>query len=181
MGIGNIGNEYQGTRHNVGFDFIDELIGQYQVIEKKKLAYSDTYMLSVEDRKVLAVKPTTYVNLSGNALEELMRLYDFSLVNLLVIVDDFHLPLAKIRIRKKGSAAGHNGMKSIIAVIGENFTRLRFGIGPLPEDIGIVDFVLGKFTTEELEVYKEKLKESVKVVPSLITNGIDKTMNQFNS
>jgi len=182
LGIGNIGNEYVGTRHNAGFDFIDKLLEkEVSFAPRVEFQHSSTREITVNDNKVLLVKPNTYVNLSGIALDEVMSKYNVEVSNILVIVDDFHLPLGKIRIRKKGSSAGHNGMKSIISYIGDKFARVRIGIGPLPEELSVVDFVLGKFSNEELEVYIPTLNKSLDIVRTFVVDGIDKAMNQFNS
>lgn len=181
LGIGNIGSKYDGTRHNIGFDVVDLLIKDNDTVEKRVFKHSEAFILELGGEKTVLLKPNTYVNLSGLAAEEVLNEYDLTVEDMLVVVDDFHLPLGNMRFRGKGSAGGHNGLKSLIETCGGTFSRLRFGIGPLPEGESIVDFVLGRFEEDEQEPYSDALAKAVEAVPFYLENGLYDTMNKFNS
>ncbi len=181
IGIGNIGSDYEGTRHYIGFDVVDFLNENGVNSVERKFQHADVTEVTVGEYRVACVKPNTFVNLSGMAAEEALDIYALSVDDMLVVVDDFHLPLGSIRYRGKGSAGGHNGLKSLIESCGSSFARLRFGIGPLPEDQSIVDFVLGRFTSDEQTTYNETVDRASQSVSFYIENGLYNTMNQFNS
>ncbi len=181
LGIGNIGSEYEGTRHNIGFDVVDLLRKRADSATERTLKHSTVYELNFGDETFACLKPNTYVNLSGVAAEEALEKYDLTVDDLLVVVDDFHLSLGSIRYRGKGSAGGHNGLKSLIETCGGTFARLRFGIGPLPEEFSVVDFVLGEFTSDELPVYEEMVCRAAESIPYFSKEGLLNTMNQYNS
>lgn len=181
LGIGNIGTEYEGTRHNIGFDIVDLLTQNAPILERRSFEHSDVVELKIGDTCVACFKPNTYVNLSGIAATEVLNKYECTVEDMLVVVDDFHLPLGSIRYRGKGSAGGHNGLKSLIESCGEKFTRLRFGIGPLPEGVSIVDFVLGTFTDDEKDPYRESCLTAAQSIQFFMEHGLYDTMNRFNS
>ena len=152
VGLGNIGDKYKGTRHNLGFELLDiikERLGGSLIQAEVNFYWSETIF---DEKKVFLVWPSTYVNLSGIAVAEALDKFDLSKESLLVAYDDFSLPLGKIRFRLKGSSGGHNGMASIIkALETEEIFRLKMGIGPLPENTDPAEFVLSPFALEELE------------------------------
>jgi len=180
LGIGNVGAKYDGTRHNIGFDAV-ELLRKDCSLVTQSFEHGTAYELTLGDVKVACLKPNTYVNLSGFAAVEALNYYGLGSDDMLVVVDDFHQNLGTIRFRGKGSAGGHNGLKSLIESCGENFSRLRFGVGPLPEGESVVDFVLGKFTKEEEPLYAESIQRAAEAVKFFVNNGLTAAMNQFNS
>lgn len=180
FGLGNPGLKYRYTRHNVGFLILDHLA---HFFFKEFESESDLYKLAkidIDGNAVLLVKPTTYMNLSGIAVRSVIENYNIALENILVVVDDFNLPLGTIRIRSLGSDGGHNGLISIIEEIEENrFTRLRFGIGG-PEKDDVVEFVLGKFSSKEFSQLDELIDISANAVKDWVTKDIDELMNDYN-
>ncbi len=180
VGLGNIGYEYENTRHNIGFDVADALAKDLKVnFELKRLAhYTKT---KFKGRKVVIIKPTTYMNLSGKALRYWMQMEKVPQENVLVLVDDKDLPLAKLRLRHKGSDAGHNGLKDVALQLGNtNYNRLKFGIGNDFKPGQQVNFVLGKWTTEEKDVLPKAIANSVDIIKSFVASGVQRTMNQYN-
>ena len=180
VGLGNIGPEYELTRHNVGFLTVDQLAEARDAsFEIKKLAYHTDF--KYKGRQICLIKPTTYMNLSGKAVNYWMQHMKIPLDRTLVITDDIALPLGKLRLRAKGSPAGHNGLKNIEAVLGTNaYPRLRFGIGDDFHKGGQVDYVLSRFQPQEFEQLPELMQRANEMVLSFCTIGIDRTMNQFN-
>jgi PTH1 family peptidyl-tRNA hydrolase len=180
VGLGNIGDEYANTRHNIGFDvafsFVQKHGGQFKV---DKLAY--VAEVKWKGKIFVCVCPTTYMNLSGRAFKYWQEKEKVPLENTLTIVDDLALPLDKIRIRKSGSHAGHNGLKDIQNILGtDEYPKLRFGIGnQFPKGMQ-ADFVLGKWKQDEVPLVKLKIEKSVEIIESITTIGIDKTMTQYN-
>jgi len=184
FGLGNPERRYDGTRHNIGFEVIDGLRGILgdSVSPPKLCCEAECRTAGGADQKpVMLVKPLTYMNLSGDAVGALVSKYKLSAANCLVIVDDFNIPLGKIRFRKDGSHGGHNGLKSVTAAIGAGYPRLRAGIGPLPAGVTIIDFVLGRFDSGEREKVAEVVKTAAEAVLYMIENGIDSAMNRYNS
>jgi len=181
LGIGNIGEKYALTRHNAGFMITQKFVEKRGVCKKKNFKYSSVWECEFLDKKIVVCQPNTYVNLSGLAARELFDFYEISEEKMLVAVDDFNLNSGAIRFRQNGSDGGHNGLKSLIENSSKNFARLRFGIGPLPEDCAIIDFVLGKFGEEELKTVNEKLDLAVEAVECFLENGIVAAMNRYNS
>ncbi|MDI6600394.1 MAG: aminoacyl-tRNA hydrolase [Thermoanaerobacteraceae bacterium] len=178
VGIGNPGREYAMTRHNIGFMVVDELTARYNVSFKEKFKglIGETI---IGNEKVLLVKPLTYVNNSGHCVLDTVSFYKLSPQDIIVICDDINLPLGKIRIRKKGSDGGHNGMKSIIYNINsEDFPRVRIGIDSPQYDM--VSHVLGRFTEEEMAVMKDSIKKAADSVECIVKDGIDTAMNRYN-
>lgn len=182
VGLGNPGTAYQNTRHNIGFEVIDLLAGQenISVSEKKHKAIIGKGLIN--GQKVLLAKPQTYMNLSGESVRQLVDYYDIDPIEeLLVISDDISLEPGQIRLRKKGSAGGHNGLKNIIAHIGNgDFKRLRMGVGAKPEGYDLADYVLGHFSKEESDLMGEATKKAADAVRLLLLEGIDAAMNRFN-
>lgn len=179
-GLGNIGPEYHETRHNIGFMVVDAL-AKSAGISFSDGRYGFTATLPVKGRQLLLLKPSTYMNLSGNAVRYWLQKENIPLENLLVVVDDLALPFGTLRLKGKGSDAGHNGLKHIAATLGtQAYARLRFGIGndfPRGEQI---DYVLGHFTEDERSLLPQRLETAGEIVKSFCLAGIDITMNQFN-
>lgn len=179
IGLGNPGSDYKNTRHNVGFDMIDLLSGKYNInINRVKFKgmYGEGHIGS---EKVILLKPNTYMNLSGESAAEAVNFYKIPKENVIVIYDDISLETGRLRIRLKGSAGGHNGMKSIINHFGtDSFPRLKIGVGEPEYDM--ISHVLGKFTTEEKEKIDKVYKASVEAVEKIIKEGTVEAMNKFN-
>lgn len=180
VGLGNIGPEYHETRHNIGFMVVDALA------KKAGITFNDgrygfTTTLSVKGRQLILLKPSTFMNLSGNAVRYWMQKEKIALENVLVIVDDLALPFGTLRLKGKGSDAGHNGLKHIADILGtQNYARLRFGIGnDFPRGTQ-VDYVLGHFTDKDWETMAERLETAGEIVKSFCLAGINITMNQYN-
>ncbi len=180
VGLGNIGDEYAGTRHNVGFQVLDSMTEKDNVkFEKKRLAYIAES--KVKGRKLIYCKPTTYMNLSGRSVNYWLQKEKIPLNNLLIIVDDLALNFGSIRIKKKGGDAGHNGLTDIINTLGhQNFNRMRFGIGDEFSKGRQVEYVLGKWSAVEKEKLPERLDMMSEAIKSFISIGIDRTMNFYN-
>ena len=180
--LGNPGEKYENTRHNVGFMVADEL-GERQHAPIQKLKFRAlTNIFTISGEKVLVMKPVTYMNLSGEAVGEAARFYKLPPERVLVISDDVSLPLGKLRIRKGGSAGGHNGLKSIIQHLGtDQFPRIKVGVGQKPHpDYDMADWVLSKFAGEDLKTITEAIRKAADAVECLIQEGPDKAMNRFN-
>lgn len=179
VGLGNPGPEYEGTRHNIGFEVADALARERALKWEKEHKFRSKVALS-RDGRVFA-KPLTYMNLSGNAVARLMRHYRLEPGSILIIYDDTALPPGALRFRSGGSAGGHNGIKSIIEYLGtEAFPRLRLGIGPAPAESGLVDHVLGRFTAPEREEMEKVLEIAAEGVNYALSSGLDAAMNRFN-
>jgi peptidyl-tRNA hydrolase, PTH1 family len=180
VGVGNIGSEYAGTRHNIGFDIVDAFIRKHEGnFIPVKLA--DLSEIKWKARNMVCIKPSTYVNLSGKAVKYWMDKEKIAMENILVVLDDIALPIDKLRLRPSGSDAGHNGLKSIQEALGTNaFPKLRFGIGNDFPKGKQVEYVLGKWTEVELPIVKKKIEKSVEIIENFATIGIERTMNQYN-
>lgn len=180
VGLGNIGEEYRDTRHNIGFNVLDALAKASNIVFTDG-RYGATATLSIKGRTLILLKPSTYMNLSGNAVRYYMQKEKIALENVLVVVDDLALPFGTLRLKGKGSDAGHNGLKHIAATLGtENYARLRFGIGNDFPRGGQIDFVLGNFTEEDMKTMDQRLEMAGDIVKSFCLAGISLTMNQFN-
>ena len=181
-GLGNPKKEYENTRHNVGFEVVDALADRYgiRVIDRKHRALVGKGV--IEGQNVLLAKPLTYMNLSGESLREIIDYYkEDPETQLLVICDDISLDVGQLRIRKKGSAGGHNGLKNIIANLGtQDFMRLRVGVGEKPAGLDLADYVLGHFSKEEKEKMEVAYEKAVQAVRMAGLGEIDEAMNQFN-
>ena len=181
VGLGNIGREYADTRHNIGFMVADELANQAGMTwSTLKHAYYTEY--KQRGHNVFVIKPTTFMNLSGKAVNYWMQELKVPIQNVLVIVDDLAIPFGSLRIKPKGSAAGHNGLKSIEGSVGgQHYARLRFGIGDNYPKGRQVDYVLGPFDNEEQRELPALIEHSVKMVNSFINIGIELTMTNLNT
>ena len=180
VGLGNIGPEYHETRHNIGFMVIDALAKE-QGSTFKDGRYGFTTSFTVKGRQLILLKPSTYMNLSGNAVRYWMQKENIDLKNLLVVVDDLALPFGQLRLKGKGSDAGHNGLKHIAEILGtQAYARLRFGIGNEFPRGGQVDYVLGHFEAEDMKAMPERLKTAGDIVKSYCLAGLEITMNQYN-
>lgn len=182
IGLGNPGKNYLGTRHNVGFDTID-LLASRNNIYLNKIKFKSIYGEGIiGEEKVILLKPQTYMNNSGMAVLDVYNYYKLPVENILVIVDDVDIEFGTIRIRKKGSDGGHNGLKSIIYQLGiQNFPRIKIGIGKKREGQDLADFVLSRFSKEERPYIEEAVLNAAMAVETIIAYGIDKGMNQFNT
>ncbi|SRR5574344_1484028 len=182
VGLGNIGDEYAKTRHNVGFQILDALAGASNLVFDVNKRYGAIAEYKFKGRTFILLKPSTYMNLSGNAVRYWMQKENIPLENLLIIVDDLALPFAAIRIRGKGGDAGHNGLKHINQILGTNeYARVRFGIGDQFSKGQQVDYVLGTWTDEESKLLPERMDKVVQIIKSFGTVGLAQTMNQFNN
>ena len=180
VGLGNIGSEYDGTRHNIGFSVLDALAKASNVIFEDK-RYGFVGEMKVKGQQLVLLTPSTYMNLSGNAVRYWMNKENIPVERTLIIVDDLALPLGTLRMKPSGSDAGHNGLKHIAATLGtQAYPRLRFGIGNDFPKGGQVDFVLGHFSAEEQDALKERIEMAGEMIKSFCLAGINITMNQFN-
>lgn len=181
VGLGNIGDEYRETRHNIGFMVLDALAKASNIVFKDG-RYGATTTLSVKGRQLILLKPSTYMNLSGNAVRYWMQQEKIPLENVLVVVDDLALPFGSLRLKGKGSDTGHNGLKHIAATLGtQNYARLRFGIGNDFPKGAQVDYVLGNFDEEDRKQMPERLELAGEIIKSFCLAGLNLTMNQYNN
>ena len=182
-GLGNPGAKYEMTRHNAGFLAIDLLAVKEDLKINKLKFHSLIGDIKIGDSKCLVMKPQTFMNSSGEAIGEAAKFYKIPPENVIVISDDISLDVGKIRIRRKGSAGGHNGLKSIIAHLGsEDFTRIKVGVGKKPSaDYDLVDWVLGRFTKELESDLKTALENAVSAIPYIVKGDTDQAMNLYNS
>lgn len=182
VGLGNIGDEYENTRHNIGFKILDALCRASNIVFNINKRYGALAQYKLKGRTFILLKPSTYMNLSGNAVRYYMQNEKIPLENLLIIVDDIALPLGTIRIRAKGGDAGHNGLKHINEILGTNaYARVRFGIGDNFNKGQQVDYVLGTWTEEEEKILPQRIEKVLQIIESFGTIGLDRTMNQFNN
>ena len=183
VGLGNPGKKYENTRHNAGFLAIDALAEKYgiHISEKKHKALCGSGV--IEGNKVILVKPETYMNLSGESVRSVMDFYKIDPEeDMLIIYDDISLAPGNIRIRKKGSAGGHNGIKSIIAHTGtQNFMRVKVGVGEKPSGWDLADYVLGHFSDEDNTKLKEIMPDIIQAITLMVQGDVDKAMNDFNA
>jgi PTH1 family peptidyl-tRNA hydrolase len=181
VGLGNPTREYQATRHNVGWDVITRISDDCRIPLDSKRHKAICGHGYIEGEKVVLAQPVTYMNLSGESVRELADFYKVTPNEIIVIYDDVSLEVGQLRIRKKGSAGGHNGMKSIIAHLGtDEFPRIKVGIGDKPKDWDLADYVLSRFQGEEQPAIRDALKNSSDACRMIITSGIDAAMNQYN-
>ncbi len=180
VGLGNIGEKYAATRHNIGFKILDEIAAKEAVsFESEKLGAIATFRF--KGRTFILLKPSTYMNLSGKAVKYWLTKENIPIENLLVICDDLNLPFGAIRVKAKGSDGGHNGLKDITAVLQtQEYARFRFGVGSEFSKGRQVDFVLGEWDKNELKSLPERLDRSTEIVKSFGTAGLNNTMNTFN-
>lgn len=180
VGLGNPGKEYENTRHNVGFDVVD-MIGKKYNIDINREKFNGAYGEGIiEGEKVILLKPLTYMNLSGESVRGFVNFYKLNSENVIVIHDDISLEVGRLRIRGKGSAGGHNGMKNIILNLGTDlFTRVKIGVGQ-PQG-GLVSHVLGKFVEDDRKLAEKTFEEAIPAVECIIKQGITSAMNSYNS
>ena len=179
-GLGNIGAEYLGTRHNIGFRVVNQLVESVngQFTDER---YGAIARIRVKSAELIVLKPNTFMNLSGNAVRYWLQKENIPVENLLVVVDDLALPFGHLRLKPQGSDAGHNGLKNIAQLLNtQNYARLRFGIGYDFPRCGQIDYVLGKFPPEQLQQMLEILNRAVEIIKSFCLAGIQITMNQYN-
>ena len=182
VGLGNPGKEYEGTRHNIGFEVVDALVNTGDENLFKSGRYGEMARIKHRGRTLVVLKPSTYMNLSGNAVKYWLDKEKIPVEKLLVVVDDLALPTGALRLRKKGSSGGHNGLENIIAKLGtQNFARLRIGIGNEYAKGQQVDFVLGKWTEEEREILVKKIPVAVEMIKSFAFAGPDRTATLYNN
>jgi len=181
-GLGNPTLKYSKTRHNVGFETIDVLARKYGIKVKKKQFRALTGEGFIDGEKVILVKPMTYMNNSGEAVSEIVKYYKIDPdKELIIISDDLNLDVGVLRIRAKGSAGGHNGLKSIIKCVGsECFDRVRIGVGKVPAGTDVITHVLTRFSRADRVIVKESFEVAADAIVSIISDGIDKTMSKFN-
>lgn len=182
VGLGNPGGKYEITRHNAGFLWAD-LFAESLNTEIKRLKYHAlTAEVNIDGHRCLLMKPQTFMNNSGEAVSEAAKFYKIPLEKIIVVFDDISLPIGKLRVRRKGSAGGHNGIKSIIAHLGsENFPRVKIGVGAKPHpDYDLGDWVLTSFKKEDFPALKEAMESACKAVELIVKGETDKAMNQYN-
>lgn len=181
-GLGNPGKQYEMTRHNIGFHTIDYIADKLKV-KVKKLKFKALYgECEIAGEKVLLVKPQTFMNLSGESIGEFAQFYKLSPQNIIIINDDISLDTGRIRVRPKGSAGGHNGLKSIIYHLrSDEFPRVKMGVGaPKHESYDLADFVLGRFTKDEIPIMEDAIIKAALAVEEIIKNGTSSAMNKYN-
>ncbi|MGM9736869.1 MAG: aminoacyl-tRNA hydrolase [Candidatus Cryptobacteroides sp.] len=180
-GLGNIGPEYADTRHNAGFMVLDAWAQASNAVFQAK-RYGDIATVSFKGRSITLLKPSTYMNLSGNAVRYWVNSLKIPVENLLVICDDLNIPFGTMRMRKKGSDGGHNGLKNIQELLGtQEYSRIRIGIGNDFQRGGQVDFVIGKMSPEELKAMPELCEKAIEGIKAFVTVGPDRAMNLFNT
>ncbi|MGH4121835.1 MAG: aminoacyl-tRNA hydrolase [Clostridium sp.] len=179
IGLGNPGDEYKHTRHNVGFDVIDLMAEKYN-ISVSRVKFKGVYgEINISSQKVILLKPSTYMNLSGESAQQAASFYKIPSENIIIVYDDISLDVGKLRIRSKGSAGGHNGIKSIIASMASDvFPRIKIGVGQ-PEK-SRVSYVLGRFGSEDRILVEKTFEASIKAVETIIAKGSTEAMNEFN-
>jgi PTH1 family peptidyl-tRNA hydrolase len=181
VGIGNKGSRYRDTKHNIGFSVIDALLQNCAEIRRGSWCDSEISICRLTSGKIIALaKPRTYVNRSGIALSKLAKRYRLPQSSFLVVVDDYNLPLGVLRFRAKGTHGGHKGLMSIISETGDEFPRLRVGIGPIPDGMDVVSFVLSPFDEEVMEKRNTIVNTATDGVVFFCENGIEAAMNEFN-
>ena len=182
VGLGNPEKRYENTRHNIGFDVIDAVAEKYNIAVREK-GFQALYGRGViEGQRVILVKPQTYMNASGESVREVLDYYKIEAEEELIVVsDDIALEVGALRIRKRGSAGGHNGLKNIILHLGtENFHRIRMGVGEKPKEWDLIDYVLGHFPEEEQKKMDEAVAEAAAAVKIMVTEGAERAMNLYN-
>ena len=181
VGLGNPTDQYQATRHNIGWDAITRLSDDYRIpldFKKHKAICGKGF---IEGEKVILAQPLTYMNLSGESVRELVDYYKVSPQEVIIIYDDISLEVGQLRIRKQGSAGGHNGIKSIISHLGtEEFPRIKVGVGDKPKGWDLADYVLSRFSKEEQPIIRDALKDTSEACKMMVTGSIDAAMNQYN-
>ncbi|MDE6874392.1 MAG: aminoacyl-tRNA hydrolase [Lachnospiraceae bacterium] len=181
IGLGNPTREYQATRHNIGFDAVTRICDDYNIrldMKEHKALCGRGY---IGGEKVILAQPQTYMNLSGESVRALVDYYKLTSEDIIVVCDDINLDVGQLRVRKKGSAGGHNGLKNIILQLGtQEFMRIRVGVGQKPEKWDLADYVLGRFPKEEEPLIREALERVSKACGCIITDGVETAMNRYN-
>tara|TARA_A100001011_G_C14001073_1_gene711421 strand:+ start:51 stop:638 length:588 start_codon:yes stop_codon:yes gene_type:complete len=182
IGLGNPGDDYVDTRHNIGFKFINAMIKASSVdVSKKATLKSHLYQVTVNDSSLICIKPQTYMNLSGEAVKAVMNFYKIEPNEICIVTDDLDIELGTVRVRKQGGAGTHNGMKSVIQMLGtQDFMRLRLGIGPKPEFMDSKDFVLQRFRNEEQTALPDMLNNIRDLFLNHMDDSVDVLMNRIN-
>ena len=181
VGLGNPGDKYKETRHNIGFEILDFISDKKESkFEAQRLG--DLSEISIKGKKVFLLKPSTFMNLSGKAVKYWMQQENIKIQNILIISDDLNLPLGRIRLRPSGSSGGHNGLENIENVLNSNqYARLRIGISSPKDSFNQIDFVLGKFNNDEYDLLSSDFVKIDELVTSFVHSGVDPTMNNFNN
>ena len=182
VGLGNPGRQYEATRHNMGFDVIDKLVEEYNV-PQSGVKFNAMYGKGrIEGQPVILMKPLSYMNLSGGPVRDMANYFKIDPeTEMIVIYDDIDLEPGQLRIRKKGSAGGHNGIKDIIRRLGtEKFIRIRVGVGAKPKDWDLADFVLGHFSDSDRKLVDEGINDAAEAVEMILSEGVDAAMNKYN-
>ncbi len=181
VGLGNPEEEYGETRHNMGFNAINKIAEQYNIKINKNKFQGIYEIANIENHKTILLKPQTYMNLSGNSVKEIVDFYKIEKEKIIIIYDDMDIEPGKIKIRKKGSAGGHNGMKSIIQMLGtDEFARIRIGIGRPNNKGNDINYVIGKIPKEEITKLEEGIEKAKEATIEILKNNIDTAMNKFN-
>lgn len=181
-GLGNPGPKYENTRHNAGFTAIDYIVGQKNISNKKLKHHAEIFETEFAGHRVMLIKPLTFMNLSGDAVSEILNYHKIPAENLIVIADDIFLPVGKLRIRRKGSAGSHNGLKDIILKTGcDTFVRIKLGIGEKPKDWDLAKWVLSEFSKKEKEELNLAVKNAYNALELIVCQKIDSALNKFNS
>ena len=179
VGLGNPGREYAGTRHNIGFDVVDEVARRWHVQLRPWKAVADVVVVSV--RGAVLVEPQTFMNLSGDAVSRLATFHKLTPADVLVVVDEVQLPLGRLRARRSGSAGGHNGLKSVIQHLGTEFPRLRIGVGRGDPTWDLADHVLSRFARVERDIVVNAVSRAADAVELFVEDGLEAVMSRFNA
>jgi PTH1 family peptidyl-tRNA hydrolase len=181
VGLGNPGEKYHGTRHNVGFEVLAELAKRWSPLVRRAKFHGEIGETTINNEKTLLVCPLTYMNLSGQCVAAAVNFYKLELADLLIVCDDFNLDVGRIRLKPNGSAGGQNGLDDIIIRLGtQNVPRLRLGVGPLLGEVAATNFVLGRFRPDDRRTMDQVVVQAADAVESWIANGIQTAMNRFN-
>lgn len=182
VGLGNPGSRYRGTRHNVGWEVLERLARKHGIAIEEDTGWAEVGRGDIGPHRVVLARPMTYVNASGMAVQDLKRRYRVKPSDLFLIVDDLDLPLGRLRLRQKGTAGGHNGLRSVIEALGtDGFPRMRVGIGRPPGKTDAADHVLARFSAEERQMLNDALDRAVEALEVAIVDGVDVAMNRFNA
>jgi PTH1 family peptidyl-tRNA hydrolase len=179
IGLGNPGSEYKGTRHNLGFEVVEELARRWTA--RLKPWKSSANLAVVRDRGALLAQPTTFMNLSGDAVWKIVDYHDIPPADVLIVVDEIQLPVGRLRLRRSGSAGGHNGLKSVIQHLGTEFPRLRIGVGRGDPRWDLADHVLSRFAREEQQTVEEAIGRAADAAEMFAAEGTESAMNRFNA
>lgn len=182
IGLGNPGTKFKGTRHNIGFEVIERLAQEYHINVDRKKHQAFVGQGTIKGEKVILIKPQTYMNLSGQAIADVLKFYKETPDKVIVIYDDTSLDIGRLRIRQRGSAGGHNGIKNIIAHFkSQEFDRIKVGVGEKPPGYDLADYVLSRFGTTEIKTMKKSVELAAKACVMMIDEGSDKAMNIYNN